>query len=335
MRYFLSTSLLVILHLSSVFCQSQGIIFQNKTWANILKTAQAENKYIFIDAYADYCLPCKAMEKEAFREASVADFFNSHFVNYKMDIEASTNDYLVQIYQIKELPALLFFNQEGRLIQKIIGKQEAMPLLQLAKKATKNNFGEKSKEFANTIPLEKLLADINHYKMYHGGKRVNWMVKKQVYSQVLQAAMTQNKASYERAIFAAQKAKLPDSDSFIFNMRTLFSQLSEDWILYFEVTDHYLNLKENTNPKELNEIAWAYYLHLNQPQQLQKAIQRVEQSIRIESEPYNNYTYAALLYKVGASKKAQKVAEQAIYMAKARGFSTQPIEYLIEKNTKR
>jgi len=332
MKYLFYIVLGFILHTSILFPYSKGIDFQDKNWADILKTAQLEGKYIFIDAYADYCLPCKAMEKETFSQAPIADFFNQHFVSYKMDIEADKNDYLVQIYQIKELPALLFLNPEGVLLQKVIGKQRADPLLHLGNQTIQNKWTMEENE--PSIPLSKLIADVNYYKMYHGGRVINWMVKKQLYANVLQAGLKRDIHLFQSSISAVSKANLPDSDRFRFNMQALFYQITDDWQSYYHVTSEYLNTKQNTKPRELNEIAWIYYLYISDPKQLQKAIKWIEQSIKIESENYNNYTYAALLYKIGASKKAQKVAKRAIYIAEGRGIDDSHVVELIQKNTK-
>ncbi len=321
-----------ILHTSTLLSYSKGIDFQDKNWADILKTAQLEGKYIFIDAYADYCLPCKAMEKETFSQAPIADFYNQHFVNYKMDIEADKNDYLVQIYQIKELPALLFLSPEGVLLQKIIGKQTAEPLLNLGNQTIQNKWTMQEEELL--IPLSKLIKDANYYKMHHGGRVINWMVKKQIYSNVLQAGLKKDVHLFQSSIFAASKANLPEGDRFRFNMKTLFYQITNDWQSYYDVTSEYLSIKKNTNPRELNEIAWTYYLYISDSKQLQKAIKWIEKSIQIESEEYNNYTYAALLYKTGASKKAYKVAKRAMYIAEGRGMTTSHVFDLMEKNTK-
>ena len=204
MKYLFYIILGFILHTSALFSYSKGIEFQDKNWADILKIAQLEGKYIFIDAYADYCLPCKAMEKETFSQAPIADFYNQHFVNYKMDIEADKSDYLVQIYQLKELPALLFLRPEGVLLQKVIGKQTVEPLLNLGHQTIQNKW---IIEDANPlIPLSKLIEDVNYYKMHHGGRVINWMVKKQVYANVLQAGLKRDIHLFQSSISAASKA---------------------------------------------------------------------------------------------------------------------------------
>jgi thiol:disulfide interchange protein len=43
---------------------SKGIRFEHGlSWAQVKEKAKAENKYIFMDCYATWCGPCKAMDK--------------------------------------------------------------------------------------------------------------------------------------------------------------------------------------------------------------------------------------------------------------------------------
>jgi uncharacterized protein YyaL (SSP411 family) len=49
--------------------------------------AKKENKLIFVDAYASWCGPCKLMVKNIFPLKTVGDYYNSHFINAKIDME--------------------------------------------------------------------------------------------------------------------------------------------------------------------------------------------------------------------------------------------------------
>ena len=66
---------------------AQGIQFSEGSWAEIKAKAKAEKKYIFVDAYAVWCGPCKWMAKEVFTDAKVGETYNKQFVSYKFDME--------------------------------------------------------------------------------------------------------------------------------------------------------------------------------------------------------------------------------------------------------
>ena len=42
----------------------------------VLDEAALQNKVVFVDIYADWCLPCKVMDKEVFEDKATADFLN-------------------------------------------------------------------------------------------------------------------------------------------------------------------------------------------------------------------------------------------------------------------
>ncbi|GAH00631.1 unnamed protein product, partial [marine sediment metagenome] len=65
----------------------QGINFNVHSFEEAIKTAKAENKLIFVDAYTTWCGPCKWMSKNVFTEGKVGDYFNESFVNVKIDME--------------------------------------------------------------------------------------------------------------------------------------------------------------------------------------------------------------------------------------------------------
>ncbi|MBK8721322.1 MAG: thioredoxin family protein [Saprospiraceae bacterium] len=143
MRYFLV--LLNIVLLSQFSIQAQGIEFFHGSWADALEKAKSSEKLIFIDAYAQWCGPCKKMAATAFRDEKVGKFFNENFINLKIDWESEEAADLKGKFSVNAYPTLFFVNAKGELIKKEVGGRDADGLLTLAKSISSKV--DNSKEF--------------------------------------------------------------------------------------------------------------------------------------------------------------------------------------------
>ncbi|TXB62160.1 thioredoxin family protein [Phaeodactylibacter luteus] len=112
-----------------------GIQFEQKPWAEILERAEREDKLIFLDAYAEWCGPCKMMSRDVFTDAGVAKSYNAQFVNAKIDMEKGEGVGLAEQYQIRAYPTLLFINGKGELMHRAVGYHDAEAFLALGKDA--------------------------------------------------------------------------------------------------------------------------------------------------------------------------------------------------------
>lgn len=113
--------------------QNRTIVFETGNWASVLEKAKKENKPIFIDAFTTWCGPCKQMAKTVFTNDSVADFFNTKFINYKFDMEKGEGIEFAKKYQVNCYPNLIIVNGEGTLIHRSAGLLEAPVFLTFAR----------------------------------------------------------------------------------------------------------------------------------------------------------------------------------------------------------
>ena len=111
----------------------RGIQFTDAAWKSILKKAKAENKIIFLDAYASWCGPCKVLQKKVFTQKAVGDFYNARFINVKMDMEKGEGPALAQVYPLEAYPTMLYIDGDGRVLKKIIGLQTPEDLISIGK----------------------------------------------------------------------------------------------------------------------------------------------------------------------------------------------------------
>lgn len=113
--------------------QTGGIVFEHDLQKAIEK-AKETGKPIFIDVYATWCGPCKSMASKEFTQKSVGDFYNKNFINVKLDGEKGQGLSFAQEFKVQYYPSLFFITHEGRVIEKVIGGQNANELLKIGEK---------------------------------------------------------------------------------------------------------------------------------------------------------------------------------------------------------
>jgi thioredoxin-related protein len=136
---------------------------ENLSWQEIKDKAKAENKFIFIDAYATWCAPCKLMDKEVFPDKAVGEFLNSQFISVKVQMDETDKDnakvrswypdarYINDIYKPEGYPCFLFFSPDATLAHKAIGFHKPENFVALAKEALTN-------------PVEKYESNVAKFK---------------------------------------------------------------------------------------------------------------------------------------------------------------------------
>ena len=118
--------------------QDTSVHFEDQTdWEVLVKKAKKAKKLIFVDGYTSWCVPCKALSKEAFTKDSVAEFFNNNFVNVKFDMERTpVGVMLKQKYGIKSFPTLLFVDPKTeQVVHRIVGYRDLEHFMKHARKA--------------------------------------------------------------------------------------------------------------------------------------------------------------------------------------------------------
>lgn len=131
----LKIALLSLIHFS---IYASGITFTEDNWDKILEKAKKQDKIIFLDAYAEWCGPCKLMSAKVFTDSEVGFYYNKNFINVKIDMEKGEGLKLRSQYQVTAYPTLLFITPTGEIIQKKVGALNANDFLLLGKSAFRN-----------------------------------------------------------------------------------------------------------------------------------------------------------------------------------------------------
>lgn len=110
-----------------------GILFIEQSLTTAIGLARADKKYIFVDAYAVWCAPCRLLKSSTFQNKEVAKFFNAHFINVSMNLEKGEGIALADKWKIQEYPSLLILDSAGTVVFRSSGFMKPDQLIDFAK----------------------------------------------------------------------------------------------------------------------------------------------------------------------------------------------------------
>lgn len=146
---------------------SQGIHFYKGSWEDAKQLAKKEHKLIFVDAYAKWCGPCKRMARNVFTDATVGEYYNDNFINMKIDMEEGMGREFRQSYPVSAYPTLLYIDDKGEVVKKVVGGRNVSDFLKMGKDIVKSF--DRSKDYA--VRYEK--GDRSYELVYEYVKALN------------------------------------------------------------------------------------------------------------------------------------------------------------------
>ena len=114
------------------------------TMEEALAAQEKEPKKIFMDAYTNWCGPCKLMDRNTFGNKEVADFINENYYPVKFNAEGpdpityqdftytnpnyqperrgrNATHFFADALKLQGYPSIVFFEEDGTLIQAVTG----------------------------------------------------------------------------------------------------------------------------------------------------------------------------------------------------------------------
>jgi thioredoxin 1 len=111
------------------------IVFIENSWDEALKQAGLQKKYIFVDAYATWCGPCKMLKAQTFTDDKAAAFYNSNFINVAIDMEKGRGPELARQWQLRAYPTLIIFDSKGKPVLGTVGFIKPDELIRFGREA--------------------------------------------------------------------------------------------------------------------------------------------------------------------------------------------------------
>ncbi len=260
--------------LSSAFAFGQGIHFEYTNLETALQKAKTENKVVFIDAYADWCGPCKMMVKDVFPDAELGAYFNENIVALKVNVEKGDGPHIQSKYKIEGLPGYVFIDGDGNVVNRGSGYKPVDKFFEFVKESVEyskspNNVGR----MAIRYEFEK--NDENFLKTYlevlHNSKSVGYT---DVLEQYLSIQTTLSDTCREMVMLLADHNK-----EIIFGGKAdkiIQENLwTDQWNLYVrkEIRQLFQNLPENL-PQQTTE----YAISKKDSSYIELAFQRAQES---------------------------------------------------------
>ena len=151
-----------------VFSQNGGVVFEKKisNWSAVITKATKENKYIFVDCYTTWCKPCKEIKTKVFSFKKAGNFFNKHFINIALQIDATKKDnsnivavrnmfkHLKDSCKINYYPTFLIFTNTGKLVHKFTRGENPNDIIGRAKEGL-----QKSEQYYTLVEKLKMTQD--------------------------------------------------------------------------------------------------------------------------------------------------------------------------------
>ena len=90
------------------------IDFYEARWKDVVKKAEAENKPIFVMAYASWCANCKKMQKYVFTDKEVGEYINKNFVSTRLNADQGGERSRIQGWGTNAVPSIIFLSSDGK-----------------------------------------------------------------------------------------------------------------------------------------------------------------------------------------------------------------------------
>lgn len=168
----------------------------------------------------------------------------------------------------------------------------------------------------NSLGAKYILQNRAAFANYIGAEKLDAKVKTMASNALSDAVKTKNTniLTQAQSYLKSYSPTLANSVGAKLNME--YALKVEDWKNYDKYASTFIKKSAAKNPDLLNEVAWNYYINIENKKQLEKAKKWAFSAVSLKNNAANNTTYAYLNYKLGNVKEAVRACDYALIRGK-------------------
>lgn len=181
----------------------------------------------------------------------------------------------------------------------------------------------------NSPEFQLLLKKRKKYIKQVGNGPVEAKISDVFKKNALKAGISGDAAAYRSLVEMAGKAK--DNGKTASRIKITYAESQKNWDLYARSVVEFFDKFSSTQVDELRHISNIFLKYVDNPDQLNTAIQLTRQATSLENSYENNDLYARLLFKAGKYREAYQFANKAITIAQENSEDFKMTEELLEE----
>ncbi|MFN8297784.1 MAG: thioredoxin domain-containing protein [Chitinophagales bacterium] len=175
-----------------------------------------------------------------------------------------------------------------------------------------------------------LIKNKAYYKGMLGDDAYNNKIDKIAAKAAGEAPKANDPALFKGALDLIKSNKAPNAAEKTAQLSLDYYEHMADWNNYDKTASAYIKKYASKKASVLNDVAWTYYLNMNDDARLKKASKWAYTAINTDNKYTYNLTYAYLLYKLNDYKEAEKACDYAIIRAKEENVNPGSATFLKE-----
>jgi thioredoxin 1 len=146
----------------------EPMLFRALSFEEAADAARRAGRWLLVDATAEWCQPCKAMERTTWRDPTLCDWVKEHAIAIRLDIDA--NEEIARSLGIRSVPTVIAF-KSGVEVDRVTGLRNAPALRdwldglergETALDQLRRSIGDPSKNMNGRLDLARALASSKH-----------------------------------------------------------------------------------------------------------------------------------------------------------------------------